>query len=119
MAVRHLRRWLVSATVLVALGAAATVAAAPVSFRACPASHLSVKTGGRPFPVSLLGVSHLTCASALKALRAGSFFLTPADPIFSTPGFHCTSPIGPPRPGPTRYVVCRKGQEAFRFHGVD
>jgi hypothetical protein len=114
-----LRWWLLSVTVIAASGAAAAGAGTP-AFRPCPAGHLVVKiTTGGGLPISLLGVSHLSCARALEAVHAGSFALTPAYPIFSTPGFHCTSPIGPPRAGPTRYVVCRKGQQAFRFHGLD
>ena len=115
----RLRWWLLPVAVLAASSAATAGAGAP-AFRPCPAGHLVVKaTTGGGLPISLLGVDRLSCARAVEALRAGSFALTPADPIFSTPGFHCTSPIGPPRPGPTRYVVCRKGRAAFRFHGVD
>jgi len=107
-------------TLLAALGGSATAGADAPAFRPCPVGHLVVKvTTGGGLPISLLGVSHLSCARALEAVHAGSFALTPAYPIFSTPDFRCTSPIGPPRPGPTRYVVCRRGQAAFRFHGLD
>jgi hypothetical protein len=69
-------------------------------------------------PVSYLGVRHLSCAVAEQAVRAGSFAITPANPIYSTPGYQCTSPIGPPRPRAV-YIVCHVGGQGFRFERVD
>jgi hypothetical protein len=113
----------VSATLLAAFAAATAGAGAPVSFRPCPNVQLRVRTTtpGTPLPISQLGVSHLSCAEAEKAVRSGSFELTPANPIFSTPGFRCTSPIGPPLPGmpAVRHVVCRDGVHTFRFVRVE
>lgn len=96
---------------------------ANITFSVCRGVRLNVRstTPGNPFSVSNLAVSHLSCASAEKAVLAGSFAITPANPIFSTSGFRCTSPIGPPPDtGPVvRYIVCRHAAHAFRFARAD
>jgi len=117
---------LLSAAAIAALAATAPVAGARTAnatFSPCQGVRLSVRstTPGNLFIVSTLAVSHLSCASAEKAVRAGRFAITPGNPIFSTSGFRCTSPIGPPPDtGPVvRYVVCRYAAHAFRFVRAD
>jgi len=62
-----------------------------------------------------LQVSRLTCAKAVRAIKRGTFDLTPGGPVFSTPGYRCHSPVGPPLDGP-RFTVCRHYTHAFRFY---
>jgi hypothetical protein len=66
--------------------------------------------------VRRLQVSHLTCARAVRAIRRGKFALTPGGPVFSTRGFHCSSPVGPPLNDAPRFTVCRRRGHAFRFY---
>jgi hypothetical protein len=55
---------------------------------------------GHPPRVRNLQVSKLTCPKARKAIRRGRFEQTPGGEIFSTRGFGCDSPVGPPRKPP-------------------
>jgi hypothetical protein len=71
---------------------------------------------GQRWVVSHLRVSQMTCSRAAAAVRAGVLDLIPAGPGFHTPGFRCSSPVGPPRPGsPPRYFSCRRAQQSFKF----
>jgi len=81
-------------------------AAATRQWHGCP-SH--------PRRVRHLQVSRLTCAKAIRAIRSGKFDLTPGGPVFSTPGYRCHSPVGPPLDGP-RFTVCKRYTYAFRFY---
>ena len=87
-----------------------------VTYRPCRHEHLSVRTGaGFSIPVSHLRVSRISCSHAATAVRAGRFELTPGGPLFSTPSFVCSSPVGPPPPGTKpRYFHCTHG-ERFEF----
>lgn len=69
-----------------------------------------------PRGVQNLRASRLTCIGARKAIKRGKFEVTPGGQLFSTRGFHCESPVGPPRNGP-RFTHCRKGHRAFSFYG--
>lgn len=71
---------------------------------------------GHPRRTRALQASHLTCPSAKRAIRRGKFEVTPGGLIFTTRGFACESPVGPPRDGP-RFTVCRRQRQAFRFYG--
>jgi hypothetical protein len=62
-----------------------------------------------------LQVSRLTCANAIGAIRRGKFALPPGGPVFSTPGYRCHSPVGPPLYRP-RFTVCQRYTHAFRFY---
>jgi hypothetical protein len=68
---------------------------------ACPAIHAGVPVGREIDRVAVKGlrVTRISCIKATAAIRAGSFAATPAGPRFSTKGFYCTSPVGPPGPG--------------------
>jgi hypothetical protein len=69
--------------------------------------------------VKSLRVTGISCTKASAAIRAGSFALTPAGPQFSTKGFYCTSPVGPPPPGSSgpRLYSCTtdSGREKLTF----
>jgi hypothetical protein len=70
---------------------------------------------GHPRQVRHLQASRLTCAKAIKAIKRGKFALTPGGPLFSTRGFKCDSPVGPPVDGP-RFTVCARHGHKFRFY---
>jgi hypothetical protein len=41
---------------------------------------------------------------------------TPGGPLFSTAGFKCGGPVGPPPPGAKpRYYRCNHGRQVFEF----
>jgi hypothetical protein len=101
----------------VAAGMSSAGVAPTATFRPCAASQIRVpeaqpNTGF--FEVSKVSVSRLSCSTAKRVIRAGSFELTPGGPTFGTPGWHCSSPVGPPTIA-ARYFICRHGPEAFRF----
>jgi len=107
-----------TAAVAIALCAllAAGIASGARQSRVCPGAHPRVTThAGSPFVTAHLRVSRMSCMRAITAVRAGAFALTPAGPRFSTPGFSCTSPVGPPRNSAPRYFHCRHGARAFEF----
>jgi hypothetical protein len=90
------------------------------TFAPCRNAHPRARTQppGQLWAVSHLRVSRISCARAAAAVRAGVFDLVPAGPHFHTPGFRCTSPIGPPRPGAAaRPFSCRRSQQRFTFIG--
>jgi hypothetical protein len=96
-----------------ALAASTTaVARTDVGFRPCRAHNL---TAGE-FAVTSLQVNGLSCNRAITALRAGTFALTPGNPVFSTPGFRCQGPTGPrPRGRKPRFYTCFRPGEGFEF----
>ena len=58
----------------------------------------------------------MSCRTAAAAVRAGVFELVPAGPNFRSPGFRCSSPVGPPPAEATRrYFNCRRAQQRFKF----
>jgi hypothetical protein len=86
----------------------AATAAATQAWVACPK---------HPRRARRLQVSHLTCSKAVKAIKRGKFESPPGGPTFSTRGFRCHWPVGPPLDGP-RYTVCRRSSHAFRFYSL-
>jgi hypothetical protein len=114
-------RFVAAAAVAAALVLLSTASAgaqtATVIYRPCRHEHLSARAGaGFSIPVTHLGVSRISCSRAATAIRAGRFELTPGGPLFSTPGFFCSSPIGPPLPGTKpRYFRCTHRRERFEF----
>jgi len=88
---------------------------------ACPAIHARVPVGGKIDRVAVknLRATRISCTKAAAAIRAGSFVATPAGPQFSTKGFYCTSPVGPPPPGSSaaRLYSCtsQSGREKLTF----
>jgi hypothetical protein len=105
-----------------AIVAAASIAlsAAPAEgarSKRCPREHLSSRDStGQTLPVTSLRVHRISCASAAAAVRASTFEATPGGPLFSTSGFTCTGPVGPPPPhSEPRYYRCTRGREWFEF----
>ena len=97
--------------------AGAGTPAATVTYRLCLHRHPTAPTGpGFSIGVTHLRVSQISCSRAAAAVRAGKFELTPGGPLFSTPGFACQSPIGPPPPrSKPRYFRCTHRHERFEF----
>jgi hypothetical protein len=102
------------AAAILALGAAAAEGA---RLDRCPHEHLSSRdSAGQTLPITGVRVHRISCASAAAAVRATTFEATPGGPLFSTPGFTCTGPIGPPLPhSKPRYYRCTRGREWFEF----
>lgn len=73
------------------------------------------RCSGHPREIRHLQVSRFRCSMAVKAVRRGKFEFPPAGPQFSTRGFKCESPVGPPLEGP-RFTTCRRKHHAFRFY---
>ncbi len=104
----------VVAAAILALSAAPAEGA---KFNDCPNAHLSSRDStGQTLPLTSLRVNRISCASAATAVRASTFEATPGGPLFSTRGFICTGPIGPPPPhSKPRYYRCTRGREEFEF----
>jgi hypothetical protein len=98
----------VSASAVLSTGADTEAAALKRQWHGC------VK---HPRRVRHLQVSRLTCAKAVRAIKRGKFESPPGGPTFSTPGYRCTWPVGPPLDGP-RFTVCRHYAHAFRFYSL-
>jgi hypothetical protein len=107
----------VAAVLVLASTASAGARTSKITYRPCRHEHLSARGGaGFSIPVTHLGVSRISCSRAAAAVRAGRFELTPGGPLFSTPGFVCSSPVGPPLPGTRpRYFRCTHRRERFEF----
>jgi hypothetical protein len=104
----------VFAAAILALSAAPAEGA---QLKGCSNEHLSSRDSTRQtLPVTSLRVNRISCASAATAVRASTFEATPGGPLFSTRGFICTSPIGPPPPhSKPRYYRCTRGRKEFEF----
>jgi hypothetical protein len=76
-----------------------------------------VACSGHPRSVRHLQVSRLSCSEAVTAIKRGQLAFVPAGLAFSTRGFTCRSPVGPPEHGP-RFTVCRRSHRAFRFYSI-
>lgn len=100
-----------------AASAGATAQTPAVTYRPCPHKHPSAPSApGFSIPVTHLRVNGISCSRSAAAVRAGKFELTPGGPLFSTPGFVCNSPIGPPLPGSKpRFFKCAHRRERFEF----
>lgn len=107
----------VGTVVAAAFLALSTAPAEGAQFKGCPHKHLSSRDStGQTLPVTSLRVDRISCASAASAVRASRFEATPGGPLFSTRGFICTGPIGPPPPhSKPRYYCCTRGREEFEF----
>ncbi|MGO9901789.1 MAG: hypothetical protein ACLP0J_19355 [Solirubrobacteraceae bacterium] len=113
-------RWRIATAGTVVAAAILALSAAPAEgaqFKGCPNEHLySRDSTGQTLPVTSLRVNRISCASASTAVRASTFEATPGGPLFSTRGFICTGPIGPPPPhSKPRYYRCTRGREEFEF----
>ncbi len=107
----------VGTVVAAAILALSAVPAEGAQFKSCPNEHLSSRDpAGQTLPVTSLRVNRISCASAATAVRASTFEATPGGPLFSTRGFICTGPIGPPPPhSKPRDYSCTRGREKFEF----
>ena len=66
--------------------------------------------------VTDLRVIAISCSRAAAAVRASSYEATPGGPLFTSPGFSCSGPVGPPPPGSKpRYYHCDHGRQRFEF----
>jgi hypothetical protein len=105
------------AALLPASAANAVARTQHVTYKRCLHEHLSARgMAGRPLNVTNLRVSRISCSRAAAAVRASTFEVTPAGPLFSTAGFKCGGPVGPPPPGAKpRYYHCNHGRQMFEF----
>jgi hypothetical protein len=114
-----LSNWRARAAVLIAAGvvAAGAAPAEGATFKPCRRERLSAHDpAGQALTITKVLVDRLPCASADAAIRASSFAATPGGPLFTTPGFTCTGPVGPPPPGSKpRYYRCTRGRTGFEF----
>jgi hypothetical protein len=104
-------------TLLVSSTAADSAAGQRPRYTPCRHEHLTISGGaGGSLPASHLRVIGISCADAAEAVSSGTYEATPAGPLFSTAGFACTSPVGPPPPGAKpRSYRCRSGERKFEF----
>ncbi len=111
------RRASVGTVVAASLLALSAAPAEGAQFKECPNKHLSSRDStGQTLPLISLRVNRISCAGAATAVRASTFEATPGGPLFSTRGFICTGPIGPPPPhSKPRYYRCTRGREEFEF----
>ena len=113
------RRGRVAAALALVAGVLAGSGAASAAPRDASCAGLSVRvavsTGhGGHRTVTHVRVRRLSCARAASVLRAGSFALTPAGPLFTTPGYRCRSPIGP-QGAATSVYRCARRRSTLRF----
>ena len=87
------------------------------TYHRCKPQHLSVRgTRGGSLAVTSLRVIEMSCARAAAAVRAARYEATPGGPLFTSPGFSCTGPVGLPPPGAgPRYYRCVHLRQRFEF----
>jgi len=87
------------------------------AYHRCRGEHLSVGgTAGGPLNLTNLRVIRISCSRAAAAVRASSYEATPAGPLFTSQGFRCGGPVGPPPPGAKpRYYHCNHRRQMFEF----
>ena len=87
------------------------------AYHRCRGEHLSVRgTGVGSLNVTNLRVIRISCPRARAALRASSYEATPGGPLFTSPRFSCSGPIGPPPPrAKPRYYHCNRRRQRFEF----
>ena len=113
----------VATATLLLISAAASFALTPRgTYQRCKARNLIVRglsVRGTPegsLPVTNLRVIRISCSRAAAALRASSYEATPGGPLFTSPGFSCSGPVGPPPPGSKqRYYQCDRRRQRFEF----
>ncbi len=110
---------LLAAAVALLLGCGATAMARThnVAYQRCPHGHATVRdSAGQKLTARNLRVSEISCSRAKAALKRATFAATPGGPEFSTPGFMCGGPVGPPPPhSKPRYYHCTRGRGTFEF----
>ncbi len=88
-----------------------------VSYERCRHGQVTVHGSGRlSLRTTDLRVSRMSCTRAKAALQRSTFEATPGGPLFSTAGFGCGGPVGPPPPhSQPRYYHCSDRDERFEF----
>lgn len=91
-------------------------------YHRCKAKDLTVRglsVRGTPetsLAVTNLRVLRISCSRAAAAVRASNYEATPGGPLFTSPGFSCVGPVGPPPPGSKpRYYRCDRRRQRFEF----
>jgi hypothetical protein len=91
-------------------------------YHRCKRGQLSVHgvsvrgTADGSLTVTSLRVIKISCSRAAAAVRASSYEATPGGPLFTSPGFTCSGPVGPPPPGSKpRYYRCDRRRQRFEF----
>ncbi len=120
--VRALTLSVATATLLLLTGAAGFAHAQNRAYHRCRREQLSVRglsvrgTRQGSLAVTNLRVIRIPCSRAAAALRAGSYEATPGGPLFTSPGFSCSGPVGPPPPGSKpRYYHCERRRQQLAF----
>jgi hypothetical protein len=87
------------------------------AYHRCRGEHLRVRGRARgSLNVTNLRVIRISCSRAAAAVRSGSYEATPAGPLFTSTGFSCDGPIGPPLPrAKQRYYHCNHRRQMFEF----
>lgn len=81
------------------------------AYHRCRGEHLSVRGTAE----GSLNVTNLRVIR-IAAVRASSYEATPAGPLFTSPGFSCSGPAGPPLPGAKpRYYHYKDRRQMFEF----
>jgi hypothetical protein len=108
---------LATATILIASATSRVALANQPVYHRCTREHLSVRgTAGGSLPITNLRVIRMSCAGAAIAVRASSYEATPGGPLFTSPGFSCSGPVGIPPPGTKpRYYRCDDRGKSFEF----
>jgi hypothetical protein len=88
-----------------------------VAYHRCRGERLSVRGTARgSLNITNLRVIGISCSRAAATVRASSYEATPAGPLFSSPGFSCSGPVGPPPPrAKPRYYHCSHRRRMFEF----
>jgi hypothetical protein len=91
-------------------------------YHRCKAEQLTVRglsVRGTPegsLAVTNLRVIRISCSRAAAVVRASRYEATPGGPLFTSPGFSCSGPVGPPPPGSKpRYYQCDRRRQRFEF----
>jgi hypothetical protein len=91
-------------------------------YHRCKREQLSVRglsvrgTAEGSLTANNLRVIRISCSRAAAAVRASSYEATPGGPLFTSPGFSCSGPVGPPPPGSKpRYYRCDRRRQRFEF----
>jgi hypothetical protein len=108
----------VAAATLLPAGAANALARTQgITYGPCRDVHVTVHgPGSDSLRITNLRVHRISCSRTAAALRASTFEATPGGPLFSTAGFKCGGPVGPPPPGAKpRYYHCNHGRQVFEF----
>jgi hypothetical protein len=92
------------------------------TYHRCKPERLSVRgvtvrgTADGSLNVTKLRVIRISCSRAAAVVRASRYEATPGGPLFTSPGFSCGGPVGPPPPGSKpRYYHCDRRRQRFEF----